>query len=218
VTLDVVQVDAGEVLTITLAPLVDGAEVITDITKLIISISPQGLEAGSTVLTAEQTPSRGDVAQTWVARGAALPFEGNYLLTMVAQRSSAADLKAAFWLTLTEPGNLTLQALEYVETRVSTLPEPPVLGSNQVIVDVRGALGEPLSDATLTLSAFGPEGRIEGGELTRRSTDHTGRYTIKLTFPVAGAWGLRISVARPGQPALMFSASIDVQQPATVVP
>lgn len=219
VTLEVAQVGTGEVLTITLSPSVGGVEVITDISKLVLSVSPQGLEAGSTMLTAERTSSTEDGAQTWVAKGAVLPFEGNYLVTMVAQRSTSTDLKAAFWLTLTESSGLTLQALEYVEARVSTLPEPPVSGPNEVIIDIRGALGEPLSDATVMLIAVGPEGRrIEAAELTPPTAGDASKYTTELTFPVAGGWNLQVSVVRAGQPELKFSASIDVKSPATIVP
>jgi hypothetical protein len=185
---------------------------LTDVTKVVLTISPQGIEAGSTVLVVEPARATQDGAQVWSAKGSVLAFEGNYLVTTVVQRTNSADLKAAFWLALAGGGTLTLRAIQYVEARVSTVPEPPVVGSTRVIVALRGPEGEPIAGGTVTLSALGPEGRrIEAGDALAPVAGEPGDYDTEVDFPEAGAWSLEMVLSRAGQPELRVPASLDVQ-------
>ena len=211
VSLAIVQADVGEVFSVTLAPEIGGSDPLTDVTKVVVTISPQGIEAGSAVLVAEQASSTQDGARVWVARGSVLAFEGNYLVTTVAQRTNSADLKAAFWLTLAGGSSISLRAIGYVEARISTVPEPPVVGSTRVVVALRGPEGEPIDGAGIRLSAFGPEGRrIETSEILATVAGGRGDYAAQVDFPVEGGWGIEVVISRAGQPELKLTASLTV--------
>ncbi|HET6261760.1 MAG TPA: CopD family protein, partial [Chloroflexia bacterium] len=209
--LGVEQVEAGEVFSVTLQGEVASGEALTDVTRLVLTVSPQGLDAGSTVLPTELQGRTAEGAQLWVARGAVLSFAGRYLITAVAQRSAGADLKSAFLMTLGESGDLSVEAIGYVEARIRTEPEPPVAGSNNVIVALRGAEGEPIGGAEVRLRATGPENRrIEPQVLLEPAPSAPGDYVARLEFPVPGGWGLQVSVSRQGQPAVGLAASVEV--------
>lgn len=211
VSLAIEQADASEVLSVTLAPEIGGSDPFTDVTKVDLTISPQGIEAGSTVLVTESVSPAQDGAQVWVASGSVLAFEGSYLVSAVAQRTNSADLKAAFWLTLAEGGSISLRAIEYVEARISTVPEPPIVGSTQVVVALRGPEGEPIDGAGVILSALGPEGRrIEANDTLAPVAGEPGDYGAQVDFPVAGGWSLEVLVSRTGQSDLRLIASLDV--------
>ena len=211
VLLEVEQVEAEEVFSVTLGADRASAVPHADVTRLVLMVSPQGLDVGSTVLAAELRGETAGGAQLWVARGAVLAFAGRYMVTTVAQRSANADLKAAFLMTLSESGDLSLEATGYVEARIRTEPEPPVVGSNTVIVALRGAEGEPVAGAEVHLGASGPQGRLlEPQVLLEPVPGAPGDYTVRLDFPVPGAWILQVSVSRKGQPDLRFTASVDV--------
>ncbi|HVG01190.1 MAG TPA: CopD family protein, partial [Chloroflexia bacterium] len=213
VLLSVERVEAGEVFSVTLQTGVVSGELLTDVTRLVLTVSPQGLDAGSTVLATELQGEAVGGTQLWVGRGAVLPFAGRYLVTAVAQRSANADLKSAFLMTLGESGDLSVEAISYVEARIRTEREPPVPGSNNVIVALRGAEGEPISGAEVHISATGPESLLSGPRLRLEPVPGApGDYTARLEFPVQGAWSLEVSVSRQGQPELRLRASVDVAE------
>lgn len=216
VSLSVEQARAGEVFSVTLVAPPGGNDVLSDVIELVLAVSPQSLEAGRNVMPTRLAEAS-TAQQRWVAQGSALAIEGDYLVTVVAQRSSAGDLKAAFWLTLAED-RLTLRAIEYIEARISTVPEPTIEGSNRVVVDMRGAEGQPLGDVRAMVSAHGPGGgRVEEVPLTAEP-GQVGIYIAQVELSAPGAWSLLVRGARPGQPELRFTASIDVEGRATPLP
>lgn len=213
VLLGVEQVEAGEVFSVTLQGDLVSGEPLTDVTRLVLTVSPQGLAAGSTVLSTDLQAGTAEGTHLWVARGAVLSFAGRYLITVVAQRSASADLKSAFLMTLVESGDLSVEAIGYVEARIRTEPEPPVAGSNNVIVALRGPEGEPISGAEVRLGATGPENRlIEPQVPLEPMPGAPGDYVARLEFPVPGGWGLQVSISRRSQPDISLAASVEVRE------
>ncbi|MDQ3707142.1 MAG: CopD family protein [Chloroflexota bacterium] len=209
--LGVGQEDAGEVFTLTLATGASGQAALTDVTRLVLTVAPQDVEAGSTVLQVERVAQEAGDVQVWVARASVLAFQGDYLITAVAQRTTSRDLKTAFWLSLGESGAMTLRAIRYLEARFTTAPEPPVRGRNFITVEMRDAEGALVRGVGMKLSASGPGGR----QLVTESVPvipaaQPGQYTTEVEFSVGGPWVLQVTATRDGQPELKFTASIDV--------
>ncbi|HEX8599830.1 MAG TPA: CopD family protein [Chloroflexia bacterium] len=214
--LRVSQADAGEVFTLTLASGATGQDLATDVTRLLLTVSPQDVEAGSTVLEAELAPQETGNGQAWVARAPVLAFQGDYLVTAVARRNTSRDLKAAFWLTLTESGQITVRAIEYLEARFTTMPEPAIVGRDVLAVEMYGAEGQLVSGVDVNLNALGPAGRkLAEQPIPMRESSEAGQYTTEAEFPVAGAWVLQATAGSAGQPELRFTASIEVLDSVT---
>ncbi|MDQ5822704.1 MAG: CopD family protein [Chloroflexota bacterium] len=208
--------DAGEVFTVTLASGESGQDVLSDVTRLVLTVSPQDVEAGSTFLQAQRVPQEEGNLQVWVGRASVLAFQGNYLVTAVAQRTTSPDLKAAFWLNATDTGRTTVRAIEYLEARFTTTPEPAILGRTLITVQIRDAEGGPLSGVDVKLTASGPGGRQLAAEpVPMMPSAEPGHYTTEVEFPMRGPWVLQARATRAGQPERKFTASIDVVETIT---
>jgi copper transport protein len=218
-TLAVERLEAGEVYSLTIGPGATGATVLTDVTKLLLTVSPQGVEAGSTILEAERVEQATEQGTLWVTRASVLAFQGDYLITAAAQRITGHDIKAAFWLSLAGEEQLRLRPTEYLEAQFRTVPEPPTLGKARVIVAMRGPTGEPVGGITTAFSAAGPSGsQLAAQPMIPEGASEAGQYAVDVEFPVAGAWVLKVSAMRAGQPELKFSASVDVQEKVSATP
>ncbi|HEX8231447.1 MAG TPA: CopD family protein [Chloroflexia bacterium] len=201
----------ADVFTLTLRTEAGTQDVLADVTRLVFTVSPQSLEAGSTALRAERAAGTADGTQVWVARAPVLALEGDYLVTAVAQRADSGDLKAAFWLTLSEGEQIAVRAIDYLEARFLTVPEPARVGLTQVVVEMRGSEGGPVSGVVVAFEASGSANRKVGATPVRMiPTGVAGQYATEVIFPSAGPWVLEVSAARAGQPDIRFTASIDV--------
>jgi uncharacterized membrane protein len=213
ISLEVERADAGEVFSVTLSGEASVQPDFFDVTRVNLSVSPQSAEAGSTVLQAERSGEPEGTRQVWASKAGILGLEGSYLVTVVAQRTVSPDLKAAFWLTVAADRVAAVRPIQYVEARFSTSPEPPVVGRVRIVVAMRGAMGEPLSDDRLALrfSSTGPgDGRNVVEPQLMQAPGEEGQYSTEVVFPVAGPWILHVYATREGQPDLKFTASIDV--------
>lgn len=91
---------------------------------------------------------------------------------------------------------------EPVSITLSTNPEPPVVGKNEIILDLEEQNGQPLTGAVVDVSAdhIDMTGMTMGGPATDQGN---GRYAITADFSMTGTWKVSVFVRKD---------SLDVQK------
>jgi Cu(I)/Ag(I) efflux system membrane fusion protein len=98
-----------------------------------------------------------------------------------------------------------------LKLRVSTAPEPAKLGDNTLRIEVKGAQGQPVTDATVALEYTMD---MPGMMIDKAQASHSsgGIYEAKVRFTMAGPWGVTVSVQRPGQAAVRERFTVNPSQ------
>jgi len=198
----------GDLFTLTVTRALPEAPPLDDVSKVLIRVTPQDIDAGTSSYTAEPT---GAGAASWRVREQILTLAGDYLVTAVLQRTRESDLRAAFRLEFSEEGALKAAAAELVDLRLSTDPTPPQVGTNRVTVTLLGAEGSAIEGARVAVTARQTSSANTGsGQAAGPVAGQPGAYAADLEFNGAGPWLLFFVVERDGQKSFKTDASIEV--------
>jgi putative copper export protein len=203
----------GDQFTLDVARQAEASPALTDVTRVLLRVTPQDIDAGTTSYTAEQ---QGDLAPgrgSWGINEPVLTLDGIYLITAIIQRTQTDDLKAAFSLELSE-STLRAKPGDYVEVRVATEPSPPISGTATLILNLRDGAGQPVDGARVTVSPLMPaHAHIEPSGVAEAVAGSPGQYTFPVHFVMGGPWLIIFNVERDGLPPVKTDASVDVIGP-----
>jgi copper transport protein len=220
VELGVISSFEGDVVTATLKRVDPAAAPLTDVRKVLIKVTPQDVDGGSTALEATSGPHVDADTQVWKASETILTLDGGYLVTVIAQRTEAPDLKAAFRLDLSQDTGLVARPSDVLEIRLDTVPSPPISGTATLKLMLVDGTGAPVDNATITVSPLMPaHGHIEPTDVAKPVPGQPGAYTMPVNFQMGGGWLIIFNVERPSHDPLKIDASLDVIDPnATPTP
>ncbi len=220
VDLDVTSSFEGDVVTATLQRVDTAAAPLTDLRKVLIKVTPQDVDGGSTSLEATAEPGGSAESQVWTATETILTLDGAYMVTVIGQRTEAPDLKAAFRLDLSLDTGLAARSSEVLEIRLDTIPSPPISGTGTLKLMLLDGTGAPVDNATITVSPLMPaHGHIEPTDVAEAVPGEPGAYTMPINFQMGGAWLIIFNVERPGRDPIKVDASLEVIDPnATPTP
>ncbi len=211
----------GDQLTLDIGRASGDAPALTDVSKVRFRITPQ--QAADTVSTsypASEQGGSGADRQVWALTGPLLPVEGEYLITTVAERTSAPDLKAQYLLTLTAD-RLEAQAIPVTEVWLATSPAPPVTGVVTLTVSLVDASGRPATagsgpasgeTAVFVRLSHPATGQTGPDQAMQPVPEHNGSYRLPVRLDSAGSWLLVFTIKRDGLPTISTDASIEVQK------
>jgi len=113
--------------------------------------------------------------------------------------------------TQTAQANPTEKKVGSRTVTVSTTPESAKLGDNTMRAHVQDSAGAPITDATVTLEYTMD---MPGMPIDKAEAWHTGNgvYEAPVRFTMAGPWGVRVSIRRPGQAELRERFTVSVGQ------
>jgi putative copper export protein len=210
----------GDQLTLTITRDASAAPPLTDVTKVLLRVTPQDIDAGSTSYPATLVGQQAAGEQTWSITEPILTLDGGYLVTAVIQRTQSPDLRAGFRLDLTQDNLLRAASSQVVEVRVTTLPSPPISGTATVNLTVVDGAGAPIDGAKVTVNPLMPaHAHAEPITQAKPVPGKPGTYTLPVNFVMTGSWLLVFTVERPGLPPMKVDASLDVLDPnATPTP
>ena len=148
----------------------------------VVTSGYEGLYAGAqvTVIPGEATAAVGTIepAQIASAQGV-VPRAGGQVGhgagTMVAQAASpmAGDMRIA----------------------LTTVPNPPKMGSNRLRIEVKDASGTPVSDAKVEMSVGMPG--MAGPKVAAKATKEPGMYEASSNLAMGGTWTAEVTASRP---------------------
>jgi copper transport protein len=201
----------GDELTLDIARIGPASTPLTDVSTVLIRVTPQDGEAGSTAF--EATPVSAIIPDlgAWQAKGAILPLDGRYVVNVTARRTESNDLRAAFAVTVAEGSAPAITPTTALQVRVITEPSPPVSGTVGLNITLLDGEGKPLEGARVSVAARRPASQDApvAGTATPVA-DSPGAYTTSLELRATGSWLLLFTVEREGLPTLRSDASIDV--------
>lgn len=94
-------------------------------------------------------------------------------------------------------------------------PEPPKVGSNELLVTVLSPDGTPVADARVTVTLSMPPmpsmGMPEMHTTADLASEGSGKYHGMASFSMAGTWHLAIKIARSGQVVAERQSSVIVK-------
>jgi hypothetical protein len=220
VALEVTSSFEGDVVTATLERIDPAAAPLTDVRKVLFKVTPQDVDGGSTSLEAAAEPGSSEDSQVWKASETILTLDGGYLVTVIAQRTEAPDIKVAFRLDLSLDTGLAAKPSEVLEIRLDTIPSPPISGTATLKVMLLDGTSAPVENAKITVSPLMPaHGHIEPTDVAQPVAGEPGSYTMPVNFQMGGAWLIIFNVERPGLDTIKVDASLDVIDPnATPTP
>lgn len=220
VALDITSSFEGDVLTAIITREEAAAVPLTDVRKVLFKVTPQDVDGGSTSLEADAEVGGSADSQVWKASETILTLDGGYLVTVIAQRTQAPDLKAAFRLDLSLETGLAARPSEVLEIRLDTVPSPPISGTATLKLMLLDGAGAPVDNATITVSPLMPaHGHIEPTDVAQPVPGEPGAYTMPVNFQMGGAWLIIFNVERPGLDTIKTDASLEVIDPdATPTP
>lgn len=109
------------------------------------------------------------------------------LLAVMTVAILAAACESASLATATPSNEPTID--------LSTNPNPPSQGQVEIIVNVKDASGQPLTDADVFVS--GNHTEMTGMSMNGKATPQgNGSYTIKANFGMAGNWKMQVQVKK----------------------
>ena len=159
---------AGYTVTLTANPSLDGdmltadilatspaAAPLTDVAKVLFRVTPQAIDAGTTSYIADLKGALTARDGAWIATEPIFTLDGDYLITVIVERTVAPDIKAGFRLTLSN-GTLTSTSTGVVDVFVSTDPSPPISGTATLKLTVHDGAGQPVENATISVSPQQP--------------------------------------------------------------
>ena len=84
---------------------------------------------------------------------------------------------------------------ETVNITLNTNPISPVVGNNEIILDIQDTNGQPLTGAKVEISADHTDmsGMIMNGLATEQGT---GKYAITADFSMSGTWKITVTVQK----------------------
>jgi hypothetical protein len=90
-------------------------------------------------------------------------------------------------------------------------PDPPTQKDNTLVLDVKGADGKPIDDATVDLvwdmPAMGAMAEMKGG--AKVSNEKGGRYRAEFDLPGAGSWTLKAAIhGKQGEASQDFTLTV----------
>ncbi|HST03350.1 MAG TPA: CopD family protein, partial [Chloroflexia bacterium] len=217
---------AGYTVTLTANPSLDGdmltadilatspaAVPLTDVAKVLFRVTPQAIDAGTTSYIADLKGALTARNGAWIATEPIFTLDGDYLITVIVERTVAPDIKAGFRLTLSN-GTLTSTSTGVVDVFVSSDPSPPISGTATLKLTVHDGAGQPVENATISVSPQQPaRGYVGPVTVAQPVPGDPGQYTTTVQFVSGGAWLLIFNVEREGQPAIKTDASLDVIGP-----
>jgi hypothetical protein len=100
------------------------------------------------------------------------------------------------------------QRIGSVRATFATEPRAPWAGPAEVAIWLVDAAGAPVTDATVSLtydmerdSIGRPMSGMGGPGRAIARMDSAGRYSVPVTFSMAGQWRVRVAILRAGEPA-----------------
>lgn len=124
----------------------------------------------------------------------------NFLIDSEAQLQAASQ---NFTTPPTESSANSEKATENISINLSTVPDPPRVGSNSVHVRLTGPDGKPVSGSQVKLVLFMPAMPQMGMAAMRSEASLADRgagvYEGNADFPMAGTWQVTVQVMRAGQ-------------------
>ena len=213
----------GDQLTLDIGRVSGGAPALTDVSKVRFRITPQQVvdTVSTSYLALEQGGSgEGADRRVWALAGPLLPVEGEYLITTVAERTSAPDLKAQYLLTLTAD-RLEARAIPVTEVRLATSPAPPVTGVVTLTVSLVDASGRPATagsgpangeTAVFVRLSHPATGQTGPDQAMQPVPGQDGSYRLPVRLDSIGSWLLVFTIKRNSLPAISTDASIEVQK------
>lgn len=210
----------GDVLTATITREDPSAPPLTDLRKVLFKVTPQDVDGGTSSIEAAAESGGTADTQVFTATETLLTLDGGYLVTLVAQRTEADDLKVAFRLDLSLDTGLHARATDVLEIRLDTEPSPPISGTATLKLMLLDGTGSPVEGATITVSPLMPaHGHIEPTDVAKAVPGEPGAYTMPINFQMGGAWLIIFNVERPGLDTIKVDASLEVIDPnATPTP
>lgn len=210
----------GDELTLLLNKGTQAATPITDVLKVLLRVTPQDVDAGSTSYAATRVGSASPISQTWKVTEPILTLDGGYLVTAIVQRTESADLKAAFRLDLSEETGLRASVGQVVDVSLSTDPSPPISGTVTLNIRLTDAERKPVEGAKVTISPFMPaHAHVNPLAVAQPVAGQPGVYTAEASLQMGGGWLFIFNIEREGLLPLKTDASLDVIDPnATPTP
>jgi hypothetical protein len=198
---------------------VDASPLITADLRLQLRITPQDVNAGSTLLPLTFAGPDGP-ALTYTATEPILTLAGSYNAQVLVSRRQGNDVKVAYRLVLDENGGLTISTAPFVQVQVSTNPSPAISGTVQLDLHLTDGVGQPVTGATVNLLPLMPaHAHIEPQATATEVPGTPGLYRTSAKMQMGGGWLIIVDVNQPGQPPIRTDASFDVIDPnATPTP
>ena len=89
------------------------------------------------------------------------------------------------------------QSTEPVKFTLETTPAPPVTGKNEIILKLEDQDGQPLTGATVDVSADHTD--MTGMTMSGPATEQEGgKYAITADFSMSGTWKITVYVRKEG--------------------
>jgi hypothetical protein len=198
---------------------VDATPLITNDLRLQLRITPQDVNAGSTLLPLAFAGADGPTL-TYTATEPILSLAGGYDARVLVSRRSGNDVKVAFRLDLDENGGLTIRPAPFVQVAVRTDPSPAISGTVGIDLRLTDGVGQPVEGATVNLLPLMPaHAHIEPQSEAVPVPGTPGLYHTSANLQMGGGWLIIVDVNQPGQPPIRTDASFDVIDPnATPTP
>lgn len=108
------------------------------------------------------------------------------------------------------PPHTAAAAGPYVVTLYADSGQLVIGDANAVSLDVRGRDGHPVSHAVVRVHADMTTMAMPVPDVTA-TAQSDGRYRARLTFSMAGAWRLAVTIAAPGQPVTQVAFDVGVR-------
>lgn len=209
---------AGDHFTVRLSA-VDASPLITNDLRLQLRITPQDVNAGSTLLPLTFAGADGP-ALTYTATETILTLSGGYDARVLVTRRTGTDVKVAYRLDLDENGGLTIRPSPFVQVQVNTDPSPAISGTVGIDLRLTDGVGQPIEGATVSLLPLMPaHAHIEPQSQAAPVPGTPGLYRTRANLQMGGGWLIIVDVNQPGQPPVRTDASFDVIDPnATPTP
>jgi putative copper export protein/methionine-rich copper-binding protein CopC len=210
----------GDELTLLINKGLQGSLPLTDVTKVLLRVTPQDVDAGSTSYQATLEGVLDPVRQTWKVTEPILTLDGGYLITAVVQRTESPDLKAAFRLDLSEANGLQASVGQVVDVRLSTDPSPVISGTAMLTIELVDGERNPIDGAKITISPFMPaHAHVDPTAVADPVPGQPGTYTVRVDLEMGGEWLFIFNIEREGLPPVKTDASLEVIDPnATPTP
>ncbi len=198
---------------------VDATPLITNDLRLQLRITPQDVNAGSTLLPLTFAGGSGPTL-AYTATESMLTLAGGYDARVLVGQRSGKDVNVAYRLDLDEQGGLTIRPAPFVQVAVTTDPSPAISGTVGINLRLSDGVGGPVEGATINLLPLMPaHAHIETQSQAQPVPGQPGLYHTTGTLQMGGSWLIIVDVTEPGQQPIRTDASFEVIDPnATPTP
>jgi hypothetical protein len=209
-SLEVARRQEGDELTLEVLRTNPAAAPLTDVSTVLLRVTPQDVEAGSTPVEANLVGALEADRGRWEARGAILPLDGQYVVNVTVRRTVANDLRGAFSVGVVTGQRPSLSPTTALQVRVGTEPSPPVSGTVTLRLTILDGEGVAIEGARVSVVARRPASQDPPVVAAAAPVaDSAGVYEAALELRATGSWLLLFSVEKDGV-LLRSDASIDV--------